>query len=233
MKLSHLRWLFIIFLLVLGIYFLFKVRGIIFPFVVGAVMAYLLSPAVTWLENKGLRRRGAVAVIFIWITVLFVILLFLILPKLYLELSKLAVVLPERFQVIYEYVQKARTYYSQAGLPGEVGKLIDAQLLEGQNYLINWLEGIVANLPDLITSLGLLILAPILAIYFLIDWKKIGAGVLKLVPGRMRGGWSRFLQEIDYIIQRYIQGNIIDAVIVGLLIGLGVKLIGMEYSLII
>jgi predicted PurR-regulated permease PerM len=155
------------------------------------------------------------------------------LPKLYLELGTLALVLPERFQVIYEYVQNAKAFYAEAGLPNEVSGLIDEKLQEGQSYLITWLESILENLPGLLTSLGLLILTPILTVYFLLDWKKIGAGVLALVPAKIRGEWSRFLQEIDYIILRYIQGNIIDAVIVGLLIGIGVKLIGMEYSLII
>ncbi len=233
MKRSIIRWVFIAFLLVLSCYFLYKVKNIVSPFIVGAVMAYLLSPVVTWLEKKGLLRRGAVAVIFIWITVLLALILFFLLPKLYIELGKLAIVLPERFQVIYDYVQNAKDYYSQAGLPNEVSELLDEELMEGQALLISWLENIIKNLPGLLASLGLMILSPILAIYFLIDWKKITNGVIKLAPGKMRGEWYRFLQEIDYIIQRYIQGNIIDAFIVGFLIGVGVKLIGMEYSLII
>lgn len=233
MKRSLIRWIFVASLLILGSCFLFRVKNIISPFIVGAVMAYLLSPAVIWLQKKGLRRRGAVAVIFIWITVLSALLLFLLLPKLYLELGRLSVVLPERFQVIYDYAQNAKEYYSRAGLPSEISGLIDEKFIEGQNFLIKWLESIIENLPGLIASLGLLILAPILAIYFLIDWKKISDSVIKTVPGKFRGEWCRFLQETDYIIRRYIQGNIIDALIVGLLIGIGVKLIGMEYSLII
>lgn len=233
MKRSHMGWIFLVLLLILSGFFLFRVKTIISPFIVGVALAYLLSPLVTWLEKKGLNRRGAVAVIFIWIIVLLSLILFLLLPKLYMELGKLASVLPERVQVIYDYVENARDHYAKAGLPSEVSKLIDEQFSEGQSYLINWLESILQNLPGLLASVGLMILAPILAIYFLLDWKKITEGVIKLAPGRMRGEWHRLLQEIDYIIQRYIQGNIIDALIVGLLIGAGVKLIGMEYALII
>ncbi len=233
MKRSHLGWLFTILLLAISGFFVFKVKNIISPFIVGLVLAYLLSPLVTWLEKKGLKRRGAVAVIFIWISVITTLLLFILLPRLYIELGKLATVLPERIQVIYDYAQNAKEYYAQAGLPSEVSKLIDGQLNEGQDFLISWLESIIENLPGLLTSIGLMILSPILAIYFLLEWKKITEGVIKLVPGRLRGEWHRFLQEIDYIIQRYIQGNIIDALIVGFLIGLGVKMIGMEYALVI
>lgn len=227
------RWIFVAFLVILSLYFLFRVKAIISPFVVGVVMAYLLSPAVASLEKRGLKRSGAVAVIFIWITILLAVMLFLLLPKLYIELGKLSVVLPERIQVIYEYAQNAKHYYSQRGLPLEINKMIDEQFMRWQAFLIGWLENIIKNLPGLLTSIGLMILSPILAIYFLIDWKKISDGVIKLVPGSLRGQWQKFLQEIDYIIQGYIQGNIIDAIIVGLMIGIGVKLIGMEYAFII
>lgn len=233
MKRTKLRWIFLVLLLVLSITFVYQVKEIISPFIVGAVMAYLLSPLVTALEKKGLSRRGAVAVIFIWITVFVVLLLFLLLPKLYLELSRLAAVLPERFQVFTDYVENTRDYYSQAGLSNEVSKLIDKKILEGQNFLVDWLTGVLDNLPGLLTSLGLMILAPILAIYFLVDWKRITRWFIHLVPGRVRGEWLRFLQEIDYIVQRYIQGNLIDGLIVGILIGVSLKLIGMDYALII
>ncbi|NLO98488.1 MAG: AI-2E family transporter, partial [Peptococcaceae bacterium] len=145
----------------------------------------------------------------------------------------LAAVLPDRLQVINNYLETLKSNYSQAGLPGEVNRLIDQQLLRGQDLLINWLENILQNLPSILVSIGLLILSPILAIYFLLDWPQITKTIINLVPVRVRGEWLRLLQEIDYLIQRYIQGNILDALIVGLLIGLGVKICGMEYALLI
>mgnify|MGYP000952883563 FL=1 len=215
------------------IFFLFKVRTIIPPFIVGAIIAYLLSPAVTWLEKKGLNRSGAVFVVFIWISVFFLVILFILLPKLYIELGKLITVLPERIQVINEYLQSAKNYYSEKGLPDEVNKLIDQQFVKGEAYLISWLESVINNIPELIMSIGLMILSPVLAVYFLLEGKRISEGVINLVPGRMTGQWQRILQEIDYIIQRYIQGNLLDALIVGLLIGFGVKVVGVEYGFII
>ncbi|NLP43799.1 MAG: AI-2E family transporter [Peptococcaceae bacterium] len=223
----------ILLLALLILFFLVKVRTIIPPFIVGAIIAYLLSPAVNWLEKKGLNRTGAVLVIFIWVNVFFLVILFILLPKLYIELGKLVTVLPDRIQVIYEYLQSARNYYSEKGLPSEVNKLIDQQFIKGEIYLINWLESVINNIPKLVMSIGLMILSPVLAIYFLLEAKRISNGIINLVSGRMAGQWQKILQEIDYIIQRYIQGNLLDALIVGVLIGVGVKLIGVEYGLII
>ena len=165
MERSTKRWLFIFLLLFISLFFLFKIRSIIPPFIVGIILAYLLSPVVSWLGKKGLSRRSAVAVIAIWIVVILAVILFLLLPKLYLELGKLTTVLPQKVQVIYEYAENVKNRYSQAGLPSEVTKLIESQLQEGQDYVIGWLERLIENLPSLIASLGLLILSPIIAIY--------------------------------------------------------------------
>ncbi|NLO97339.1 MAG: AI-2E family transporter, partial [Peptococcaceae bacterium] len=80
---KNVRFAFIIIIVIIGLYFLLKVSDIISPFIVGAIMAYLLSPAVKWLQRKGLRRKGAVAVIFIWISFLIAFIVFFVLPLIY------------------------------------------------------------------------------------------------------------------------------------------------------
>lgn len=233
MRRKKLRLLFIAVLAAAGLFFLYKVKKIISPFIVGAVLAYLLSPAVIWLEKQGLGRKTAVAVIFAGILFFLGMILFLLLPSFYLELGKLVKVLPERIQVVYYYGQRIKFVISNAGFPGEVIRLIDEQLQKGQSYLISWLEEVIRNLPGLLVSVGLMVLSPIVAIYFLLDWNIIEEGIIKIVPQKMRGEWHRLLQEIDHVITKYIQGNLIDAVIVGILIGAGVKMFGMEYALIV
>src|SRR5579864_3249150 len=46
------------------VYFLFKVHEILLPFVLGATLAYLLSPLVEFFEVRGLRRRPVVVFVF-------------------------------------------------------------------------------------------------------------------------------------------------------------------------
>lgn len=230
---AKMRWLIIVFLALVALYFLFKVKNIILPFTLGIGLAYLLNPAVSWLEKRGLNRQGSVAVISIWITFFLVVIIFFLLPRLYFELGKLAAVLPDKINIIYSYAEAAKSTYFQAGLSGEISKLIEEQLKEGRDFLIKWLDRLIDTLPGIIASLGLLVLSPVLAIYFLLDWNKICSAVLKLVPQRVSGRWNKFLQEADLIVHRYIQGNALDSLIVGLLIGFGVKLIGMDYAFII
>ncbi len=117
--------------------------------------------------------------------------------------------------MIYDYVENARDHYAKAGLPSEVSKLIDEQLSEGQSFLINWLESILENLPGLLASVGLMILSRSWLFIFSSIGRK-SAKASSTGAGQKRGECApAFCRRYDYIIQRYIQGNIIDALIVG------------------
>jgi len=191
---TKIRWVFIALIAILSVYLLARVIDIIVPFIVGAIMAYLLRPMVIWLQKKGLRRRGSVAVIFIWIVFLSALIIFMVLPILYSELGKLAIVLPDRIQIINNYIETVRNNYSQSGLPSEVNKLFDDQLQHGQNFLVNWLKNILQNLPGILTSIGLLIFITKFSLFIsCLIGQKISDGVINLVPGRLRGEWLRFI----------------------------------------
>lgn len=229
---TKLRWIFGILLTLLGICILLKVKKIVLTFAAGALIAYLLSPVVSWLADKGIKRQWAVLITFILILILLILLFLLLLPTFYQELGKLAVVMPERLEVINRYVHTLKTTYPQI-IPQEINNLIDNKMLQTQSLIVNWLDGMIKNLPELLASIGLMVLSPILAIYFLIDWQRMTDAIIRVVPGRMRAGWRKLLQEIDDVIKRYFQVNILDAVIVGLLIGSVIKVIGMDYALVI
>jgi predicted PurR-regulated permease PerM len=91
----------------------------------------------------------------------------------------------------------------------------------------------LANLPKALSTVTLYILSPVIAIYFLADWKILEQGFLRVIPQRWRMEWRRLWQDINHVIRQFVRGNIIVAVIVGVLIGVGVKLVGMEYALLI
>ena len=47
------------------LWFIYVVRGILTPFVISAVFAYVLSPYVGYLEARGFRRSVAVSALFL------------------------------------------------------------------------------------------------------------------------------------------------------------------------
>ncbi|MHB1653416.1 MAG: AI-2E family transporter [Desulfitobacteriaceae bacterium] len=227
------RWIFLGICIFLGGVLLLSVRVVTGPFLLGFVLAYLLSPFVEILEKKGLGRRTAIAVVFLGIFGVLGGSLALALPILYSELAKITLVLPQTMQDMDHYIQGFREQYRASGLPSRVALVFDQHLGQGEEFMAGKLEWFLRTLPEMLASLSLYILSPVLAIYFLADWTRLHNAFQSLVPQRWRLDWQRLWQDINHIVRRFVRGNLVVAAIVGVLIGIGVKLLGMEYAFLI
>ncbi|MEL1135123.1 AI-2E family transporter [Desulfitobacterium sp. THU1] len=233
MKKEKWRWVFLVSIMVASWLFILSVRTILSPFILAFILAYLLEPVVGSLVKRGAGRKSAIAIVFVGILVSIGLLIFFIIPMLYIELSKLTQVLPGTLQTVEQLIQDFRTNFRATGLPNQVVSVLDEHLGEGETFLVNWLEEFLDNLPQLLTSMSFLILSPVIAIYLLADWKRLQVGFLRIVPQSKRVAWQRVIQDISHVVRSFIRGNLTVAIIVGILSGVGVKLMGMDYALLI
>lgn len=227
------RWIFIIGCAVLGIALLVMVRSIIGPFLLAYTLAYLLNPLVTGLEKHGVSRNMSITLVFLGILGVIALTFFVILPVLYNEISKLSARLPEIMEAFNQQMNGWREKLTGSGLPGEVLKAVDNHLGEMEGSFGTSLDLWLDNLPQHLSLLTYYALSPVMAIYFLADWKRMGKWFMRIVPNRFRMEWLRLWQDINHVLRRFIRGNLLVAVVVGVLIGIGVKIIGMDYALLI
>jgi len=233
MKFYNWKWIFAGTCLLLGILVLFKVRAILGPFFLAFVLAYLLNPLVDGLERYKIGRNKAIAIVFSLIIIFCAATIFLIMPIIYNELSKLVVILPQTIQSITDMIEGFRDQFKATGLPSRVALVLDQHIAEGETMIADRLNLILDNLPKALSSVTLYMLSPVIAIYFLADWKGLGEGFFRIIPQRWRMEWRRLWQDINHVLRQFIRGDLVVAVIVGILIGVGVKLVGMEYALLI
>ena len=233
MKFKNWKWIFTGICLLLGILLLFKVRSILGPFFLAFVLAYLLNPLVEGLERHRIGRNSSIAIVFTLIIVVFVAIFFLILPTIYNELSKLAVILPKMIQSVGERIDGYREQFKATGLPSRVALVLDQHLGQGEVVMADRLNRFLVYLPNALSAVTVYILSPVIAIYLLADWKALREGFFRIVPQRSRMEWRRLWQDINHVIRLFARGNLVVAVIVGILVGVGVKLVGMEYALLI
>ncbi len=227
------RWLFVSFCIVLGAIFFFSIRMVLGPFLLAFTLAYLLNPLVEWLEKHKLSRRLAIAVTFTCIIGSFILTSIIVLPMAYNEIAKLLVLLPQNISQLDGLIQNTRQHFQSSGLPEKVALVLDEHLGNGEIFLANKLEQVLNNLPQKLATLSPFLLSPILAIYFLADWQRLESMFMRLVQQKWRLEWQRLWRDISHVIRCFIRGNLVVAIIVGALIGTGVKLIGMDYALII
>ncbi|MGB4472629.1 MAG: AI-2E family transporter, partial [Limnochordia bacterium] len=101
------------------------------------------------------------------------------------------------------------------------------QLVEGVAQRI---AGILVGIVSQIISL---LIAPILAFYLLRDLEAIKRRSFMLIPKRYRLTVFKFCKEINRVVDGFIRGQLVNALLVGSLIAAGLALLGIKYAVFI
>ncbi|WP_333595657.1 AI-2E family transporter, partial [Anaerospora hongkongensis] len=166
------------------VYFIWSVRSGLYPFIIALFLAYLLNPAVCYLEHKGLKRTVAILVLYILVfsTIFFVGARGI--PLIIRELENFGRELPYMVEKGEELIQFIQSQYQNSVLPYSLRVAIDNALIAVQYDIQQFIADAVNALIGLVShSIGLVI-TPILAFYLLHDWYEIKEKLLQLIPVR-------------------------------------------------
>lgn len=185
-------------------------RGILLPFVVGLALAYVLNPVVGIVERLRIGRGWATAVVLLSVLSILVGLLLLIAPMLANQAVSLLEGLPG-------YVSTARDMVNTAvpAVAGWLGPERTAQLEATLTQTFNdwWgiaggvLAGVFSNSVSVISSLSIIIIAPVVAFYMLVDWDGMVRGLDNLLPRNYRDEIQGVLHDIDRSMAGVIRGQ--------------------------
>lgn len=230
---KHVRLAIVILFLLGTVYFLWLVRSGLYPFIIALLLAYLLNPPVCYLETKGLSRGLAITVVYV---VLFAIVILggtRLIPIFVRDLESFAKELPQILSKVEELFYLLQNHYHNSVLPHSMRIAIDDAILSlqqaGQGFVRDLTDGIMGLIAHFI---GLAI-TPILAFYFLHDWRQIKAGFIRLIPCRWRHEYTLALKDVDKVLSGVIRGQLTVAVIVGVLVSSGLYLFNLPFALLI
>ncbi|HEX3031709.1 MAG TPA: AI-2E family transporter, partial [Bacillota bacterium] len=102
---------------VLAIFFLWSVRQVLFPFILGALLAYLLAPVVKVVEKQGLARLPALLLAYVALGGLAVMGVTFGYPALVRELTGLLSAIPEYTHRVEAGLSQLEKQYSNFYLP--------------------------------------------------------------------------------------------------------------------
>src|SRR5699024_1571211 len=101
------------------------------------------------------------------------------------------------------------------------------------DYLLNALEGF-KNVASTVTNIVVAIITfPVVLFFLLKDGNKFKNFSLKLLPPKFRKDANQILLNMDTQVGAYIQGQIIVALCIGLLLYIGYLIIGLDYAIIL
>lgn len=215
------------------IWFVHAVRGILAPFVISAVCAYVLSAWVGRLEARGIRRSVAVALLFLGFTLAFVGAIAAAVPRLAREVSAFGAKLPE-----YTESAKAASARLSQDLERRFPVIGEQKIMEKVAARAQvFSEKVAADLPSHLAGvaalLPLAVLVPFITFFLLVESRRVVDWLFEKLPAGHTETTLSLLSEIDESLGRYMHGQAVESLCVGTLAAIGLHLIGIDYAIII
>ena len=216
---------------------LWVLSPVLMPFVVAAVLAYVLSPLV-----KGLLRISAgalpvllaVGVVELLFLVLALAILLLVVPILAKELPLMREQLPglllKAQAVLAPWLKELgiEMALDPASLKAFIIKYFNTSV---EDSLDGWLTSLRIGGSVALAVVGNVVLIPVALFYLLADWDRFVAQVVGLVPQRMRPGFDGFVAEVDEVLGQYLRGQLTVMVILAVFYTAGLARFGLDLAL--
>ncbi len=215
-----------------------SVRVIWLPMAFAFGLVFLLEPSVRWLEARGVRRFLGSFIAFIGLVLIIVAFILIVYPTVSAQISEFGERLPDLFLGIIAWLEDVAR---------NVGIDIDSLLSQdwrewltdpaNQETIRNILFGFGAGAGLLIrgvTEIVIIVgLAPVLALYLLMDLSKYKANALALTPPAYRDEAAFVGREVGTAMGSFVRGQLLVATIVGILSSIGMWLIGLPFWLLV
>jgi predicted PurR-regulated permease PerM len=199
-----------------------------------ATLAYLINPIVKVAESVMIKRKVAVAAIYLCIGVAFLITAYFVFPHLRAEVNTLSGTLPffsQRFDEAIDAIQNEIV----AKYPAADGLFSTREVR--YEKLNSFIEQQVADVPQLLSHLASIVLAgvliPFFSYFFLRDSRRIIKFVLDRLPPSHIETTVAVWCEIDRTVGRYLRGLAIEGIVVGVFAALGLAVLGVNYPLLL
>lgn len=221
---------FVVFVLVLWL-----LSEILLPFVMGAAIAYLLTPVTDRIERFGVNRLVAALLIILLMVTAFVVLILLVAPILGGQLSSFIENIPG-------YVTKLQSLLSDPSRPW-VQKLLGAGInadksigdlvTQGVSWLTAFLKSLWSGGRALVSLFSLIVITPVVAFYLIYDWHRMIRTVDSWIPVHQRETVRRLAREIDAAIAGFVRGQTAVCLILGSYYAVALTVSGLNFGLLL
>lgn len=227
-----------IFLLVWFTYhFRNKLEQIIAPFLIALTVAYLINPIIIRMEKKKISRTLGILSVYLLFSLFIIAIVIFIIPEVANNTKDLMNTLPEIMSRYQGMVDKLMSLIQASNWPDDVKNTITGELQNGikaiQSFLMAGMKKSVITLAESLTGALDLILAMIIAYYFVKDVEFFKKSVLLLTPKRWRNGIVSTGQDINLILSNFIQGQLLTALIVGTMEVIGLMIVKVKYPVVL
>jgi len=205
------------------------------PVILAFIAYYLLNPIVNLLERFRIKRIWGIIILVLGIVGILTWLLFVTVPAIQSQLIELA----DNFPAYVEKMSGGFKSWIDGSFLGSyyddaydwVMKKLSNLPSDISHYLGGAAEGLVTFASTITHIIVVLITFPFVLFFLLKDSGKFKHYFLKLLPPKFRADADHILHRMDTQVGSYIQGQIIVATCIGILLYIGYLIIGLDYAI--
>lgn len=203
-------------------------KSIIVPLIFATIIAIVLHPVVTFMVRKGINRVVAITITLV-LTILIIVAFGSFMVSQLSRFSESWPKLVDRFTEIFnQSVQWASGYFDISP------RKINAWLIKSKLELLsNSNTAIGQTLITVGNDLVVIFLIPVYIFMILFYQPLLLEGIRKLFGKSNHIIVSKIITQVKTVIQRYLTGLVIEAILVAILDSVGLLILGIEYAILL
>ena len=210
-----------------------SILGVISPFFIGLVIAWLLDPAVTYIQKKNVKRSiGTIVVFFVFILILY-LLFRIMLPLLYTQLNEFITnSLPTLIKSTGTFIENLFTKLEATGFDFTSVETSVYKALEniGVDLTTGLPKAALNVVSTLVSSIGTFGLGLIVGFYLLIDFEGVKK-IFNYIPIKNKEGFNYIIGKLNIAFRSFVQGTLFISLIIMILSSIFYGIIGLPSAL--
>lgn len=219
-------------LAILGIIYLIALlRNALLPFLIAWLLAYMVQPFVKFFQYKMRLKSRILSILAVLVSMglLVALLMVMVIPSIAAEADNTLELLrthdpgegyvPLIPHSWMEYLE------SNVDLARIMELLSKENILKAIKQIAPQMWSILSNTFSILFSITIVFVIFLYFIFILLDYEKIANGWINLIPERYRPFLQGLAEDVEYSMNRYFRGQSLIALLVGVLLAIGFKII--------
>ena len=234
-----LRRIFILSGIALILWVLYLLKPVVLPFIAAFLVAYLFSPLVDKLHRIGLPRWLSIGIVFIGIGVIVTLAIWYVVPLVWQQLIYARDSIPAGIHWLnYTFLPWVSQTFNVEAMEIDTEQISKVVMEYIQtNYSADSIQSVVLRVAqsglNFIQIGGVVVLIPIIAFYFLLDWDRMLDSLRRLIPRHYEKITLGIVGECHNVLGAFVKGQFLVMFLLGVVYAVGLQLIGLEVGLII
>jgi predicted PurR-regulated permease PerM len=203
------------------------------PFLIGAILAYLGTPAVARAERRGVPRSLATLFVILFIGLLLAALFLVLIPLVQSEVGSITRKLPDLFAQFTDRVAPFLQEKFDVSVSldfDSIRTFIAENAQEARNLSTRLLSGVKTGGAIVLSLLVNLALIPVVMFYLLRDWNMILGRIDDLLPRRWGPKVRSIGREVDGVLAEFLHGQLLVMLALAAYYSIALSLVRLDHA---